>query len=317
MAQSTDQSQLKIYSLGLVANNKAMSDEEGKPEFRIQVTPIESLSMLDGELASLPEDQEASGTDASGQSYSSKIKTDTAVEAKWLPGSSGTNRRTPPDVRRGERVLIWQYGDTTEFYWSSLGMDDHLRKLETAIYTWSGTTDEAVDGTQEGNCYSLEISTHTGQITLKTSKANNEHCVYGIQINAKEGNIKIVDDLDNEFVFDSAETNLWMKNADGTYLELNKEIINAYAPDAMNFEAKNSISFKTKDYSIACTNYKCTSTNFENACATGVFKGNYTFENQLTVSQAFKANGPAGFEQQIQAKGMRSTLPIIGPSDTI
>lgn len=302
-----DGSLFKIYSLGIVANNRSMSN------YKIQVTPIEALTMIDGELGSVPTDQETQGQDADGNSYTSKVKADTAIEADWFPGIGASNRRTPPDVRRGERVLIYQYADTDQYYWTTSGLDDHLRKLETVVYSWSGSSDEAVDGTKDGSCYSLEVSTHTGQITLKTSKANGEHCMYAIQVNAKEGKIMIVDDVDNEIVFDSKNTHIWAKNADGTIVELDKKVAHIFAPDAINMEATNSMTFKTKNFLIQCTDYKLVSQTFRTECSTGSFKGQYTFEDPVTFNQTVAATGmitaTGGLESPV--------VPIHGPSDTL
>jgi hypothetical protein len=303
--EALDASKFKFASWGIVANNKAMSENT------IQVTPIEQLTMLDGELGSIPTEQEAEGQDASGQSYTSKVTSDTAVEADWLPGLGAGNRVTSPDVRRGERVMLFQYADDDKYYWTSLGLDNHLRKLETVIYSWSATTDEAVDGTTDGNCYSLEVSTHAGQITLKTSTKNGEHCMYAIQIDAKNGRVMMVDDIDNEFVFDSKNTHLWMKNADGTLMELNKKQFHVYAPDDIFMEAVNSILMKTKDFRIECNDYKLISQTFRTECSTGSFKGTYTFEDPVTF------NNTTTFGQKITANGIQSSAPIVGPSDTI
>ena len=86
-------SRLKIYSLGIVANNKALSSDE------VEVTPIEPMQLIDGEIVSTPRDLETTGVDADGVTYNVKVTADNAIVAKWLP--IGSNRRTAPDVRRG------------------------------------------------------------------------------------------------------------------------------------------------------------------------------------------------------------------------
>lgn len=302
--ESLDSSKFKFSSWGIVANNKAMSEN------KIQVTPVEQLTMLDGELGSIPAEQEVDGQDASGQSYTSKVTMDTAVEADWLPGLGAGNRVTPPDVRRGMRVMLFTYADDDKYYWTYLGLDNHLFKLETVIYSWSGTTDEALDSTEDGNCYSLEVSTHAGQITLKTSTKNGEHCMYAIQIDAKNGRVIMVDDVDNEFVFDSKNTHLYMKNADGTLMELNKKDFNVYAPDNILIEAVNSILMKTKDYKIITDTYRL-------ECSTGSVKGVMTFEDPVTFNGTVAVGGTSNFSGKITANGIQSSAPIVGPSDTI
>lgn len=230
-----DTSNYRVYSIGIVATNKPLSARE------VAVMPIETLPYLDGELDSRPEDQEASGVDGAGQAYSVKITADNAIIATWI---GETHRRTPPDVRRGERVLLWQYGDADKFYWSSLGMDDNLRKLETLVFSVSDTADEAIDSTQPENSYWLEVSTHTGQITLHTSKANGEPFEYTFQFNTREGMVVLTDDVGNYLEFNSTDTLIRAMNRMGTYLELNKRDINFYAPNNVDGEAKNNVSVK-------------------------------------------------------------------------
>lgn len=298
MDRDNQTSQLKLFSLGIVANNKALSSNI------IKVTPIESLTMLDGELISEPTDVEAAGVDASGTSYSTKITTDNAIEAEWLP--TDTNRRTAPDVRRGERVLIYQVADTDQYRWQSLNMDLKLRKLETVIYSFSGTADEEADSTDPDNCYSLEISTHTGQITLRTSKANEEHCVYAFQLNTKEGRALLTDDLGNEFEIDSKNTIIQLLNADKSLVKLNKLQIEMFAKDSITAIAKNSILFKTNNFKIDCSTYRL-------ECATGSVKGTMTFENQVTFNQAVTTQG------LVTANGGLNSpsVPIHGPTETL
>lgn len=272
----------------------------------LKVTPIEHLTMLDGELGSIPIEQEVEGQDANNNSYVSKVTSDTAITADWLVGFGVSNRRTPPNMRRGERVMLFQYADTDQYYWVDLGLDGHLRKLETAVFSWSGTSDEAVDGTQDGNCYSLEISTHTGQITLKTSKVNDEYCSYSLQIDAKNGRFWFIDDLDNEIYLDSAETLIRFKNADQTSFELNKKDIIASALESIRMSAEKSMLFKTKEYRLECDTYRL-------ECNTGTYKGQMTFENPVTFNQG------TTFTAEIKANGglHSPSQPVRGPSETL
>lgn len=299
MNPDNDASQLKFFSLGIVANNNPISSNT------IVATPIESLMLLDGEIASEPIDEEIEGVDAKGENYTSKVKADNAIEADWLP-FSGSNRRTAPNVRRGERVIIWQYADDNDtYYWSTLGMDDHLRKLETVVYSFSGTRDEASDSFSPENCYSLEVSTHEGRITLTTSKANEEFCIYAIQINPKDGRILICDELNNEIELNSKETIISFTNADGTTVQLDKKKIYAYAPDQIHLKADNAIIMQTKDYKIETTNYTLKSS------------ANLIDSSNTTVKGAVKFEGDVEFSKRIKANGIISSAPIQGPSDTI
>ena len=296
---SGKESGFRLVSLALVANNKELGSG------LIQATPIEKITMVDGELASLPYDQEVEGKDASEASYQAKVKVDLAVEAKWI-NMHGSNRSTPPDVRRGERVWLYQYADNADFYWTTAGLgDEKLRKLETVVYRFSGTADEEEDSTSPENSYVLEVSTHTGMVTFRTSKANDEFCVYAFQFNLKEGRVVLTDELGNEIVLNSKDTMISFTNAEGTKIELDKRKIFAFAPDSITLQADKSILMKTKDFKIETQNYTLkTSTNLIDA-ANSQIKGNVT------------AQGTWTFQQRIFANGMTSSASVVGPSETI
>ncbi|MCK5919982.1 MAG: hypothetical protein KAG66_03525 [Methylococcales bacterium] len=207
-------------ALGIVAENKAMKDASGKFNRTILVTDIESLNMTNGEIRSNPEQLESSGVDATGKVYNSAVVVDQVIEATWVPFLS--NRLTAPDVRRGERVRLWRSGDADKYYWSTMGLDENLRKLETVIFAFSGTQDESQTELDLENCYYFEVSTHNKSITLQTSASNGEPFRYTAQINAAEGALLIEDDVGNSFELDSTENRLTLENADDSKVELNR-----------------------------------------------------------------------------------------------
>ena len=298
MSQDPQTSKYRFYSFGQVANNKPPSSD------MIQVTPIEALTMLDGEIISAPMAAETKGTDASGIAYQTKVKTDNAIEAKWMPMRS--NRRTAPDVRRGERVFIWQYADTDKYYWTETGWDDHLRKLETAIFSFSGTMDEAADSLDPVYCYSFEISTHTGNVTLRTSKANGEFCLYSMQFNTKDGRVLLTDELGNQFEMDSKKSVLQLLNADKTNIKIDKRTILFYAPDSITAKADKSMLLQTKSFKLVCDTYRL-------ECSSGSVKGNMTFENPVVFNSTVRTEG------KITANGGLDspTVPVKGPTKTL
>jgi hypothetical protein len=120
-------------------------------------------------------------------------------------------------------------------------MDSNLRKLETVIYSFSGTSNESVDSTDPNNCYYLEVSTHSGQITLHTSDKNGEPFKYTFQFNTKEGVVTLADDVGNYFEFDSKSTKLTLKNKDGTWVSLDRKDILGYAPKNIDLKAESRI----------------------------------------------------------------------------
>jgi hypothetical protein len=219
----------KIVSLGIVAENKPMRNADGSWCHTIQATPIESQSMLDGELKSNPTAVEVNGVDGSGQSFSSKATVDSTVEATWLP--LGQNRITAPDVRRGVRVYLWQAADSDKYYWTNAGLDAGMFKLETVIFAFSATKDEGSSGIDINKCYFIEVSTHSKAITLQTSSENGEPFEYTFQFNTAEGAVTLADDVGNYFELDSQAHKLTLKNQDQSHVILDKTRINIKATD--------------------------------------------------------------------------------------
>lgn len=240
-------SKFRAYSLGVVAENKALGTNV------IEVTPIEDFTMLDGELSAAQTNTTSSGTTSSGEAYNTSVKTGNTIQATWIKTGEG-NRITSPDVRRGAVVMIYQFGDSDKFYWTTHKDDMNLRRLETVMFGFTGTKVEGAANTAE-NMYYLEISTHTGLVTFHTSKANGEFCGYDIQINAKSGNIQIQDDIGNYFLLDSAAHRINMQNTDGSYIDMNKQILSMFTKDTINIQTQN-LNLKATTTNLSGTTFK-------------------------------------------------------------
>lgn len=230
-------SKLRFYSAGIVAINKLLSSKD------IEALPIEDLSLVDGQLSDEVTEYKAKAVDASGASYETNVKTTATIKATWL-SLSGSNRITAPDVRRGELVMLYQFGDVDKYYWTTLKEDLKLRKLETVIYAFSGTRDENKDATADTTYY-FEVSTHKKLIHLHTSKDDQEPYVYDIQLNTKEGILIICDDIGNYITLNSAERRIELKNTDGSHVDLNKKDIVITSTDSITLKSKNIIEEST------------------------------------------------------------------------
>lgn len=188
-------SRFRFYSMGVVAKNKRLSSK------KIYVTPIEDLSMYDGELNGKEEVIEQAGEDAKGKKYTSKVSASNTIIARWL-SLSVSNRLTAPDVRVGEMVVVYQYGDHNRYYWTTMSEDISLRKLETAVFAFSGTPNEDEKLTAD-NCYYLEVSSHKKLVKFHMSKANGEACGFDMVFDGGKGNITIDDTKGNGILWDA------------------------------------------------------------------------------------------------------------------
>lgn len=260
---SNDSSLYKLISVGIVALNKALNENV------IEVWPSEHLSYVDGELTHALTKLEAKGEDASGQKYTSFVMVSATLRAEWK--SSGTNRSTPPDVRRGERVEIWRYADTDQYYWSAMGSDDDKRKLETVVHSYSGTADEAEKGVNPENSYQTEVSTHKKLMRITTSKKNGEKVAYTVELNGGEGIFGVTDDKGNWIQMDSESEEFTFQNKSGTFINCKGEDININAKKNLNIEAGGDIHLKAggkilveagADYTLKAPTYTAQTTAY-------------------------------------------------------
>lgn len=226
------ESKYRVVSIGIAAENKALDTHI------LPVVPIEMFPLINGEVMESLDEVDVSGLDQRDIEYTVKIKTTSTLTCEWMP--HGSNRVTSPDVRRGERLLIWQYADSDKYYWSPMGMDDDLRRLETVIYAWSATPEIDADLNLTENMYSLEISTHGKHLTLHTTQADGEPFEYTLQLNTAAGIFFLTDQDGNSIQLDSANRVIKAINSDESEITINKTKIYAYA--------KDEIKAKTDDY---------------------------------------------------------------------
>lgn len=209
----------------------------------LMVLPVEHFPAVDGEVNSTMETLEVSGTDSDGKAYSTKAIGGSGLPCEWLP--FGSNRQTAPDVRRKERVLIYRWADQDKYFWVSLGLDEHLRRLERVLWVFNANPNvEGTDTIDFKSSYYFEVSTRDRLVTFATSKANDEPFAYTIQLNTAEGHLIVGDDDDNFVELDSRNTEIRAHNKFGTMIELAKKFFNAFAPDSINMTAAKNIVLK-------------------------------------------------------------------------
>lgn len=260
------------WSLGIIAVNKPLNTDI------VEVTPVEMFTMLDGEINDHIKEESLSSVNFDGSSYQTQTNQTATVKARWLP--NGSNRITSPDVRRGEQVMIWKFGDADKYYWSSLEYEKKLRKLETILFGISATKDENDPGTPE-SMYYLEVSSHKKLIHLHTSKANGEPFIYDMQFNLEEGYFLMQDDVGNLINLDSKNTYIEITNADKSTVQLNKRDILIDAPDYIDIVAGKQVTVDTPT---------------------------------TIVTRDIGVQGKASVDGTVSADGVKSTKAVVAPS---
>lgn len=298
---------LKMISFGEVAANKPLKS------MNIEVTPIEQLPMLNGELTDNLTTENIKGEDADGASFETTVKNSVTVTARWLP--FGSNRKTAPDVRRGEKVCIWQYGDADKYYWSELEYNGKLRKRETIIYQISNTENEEEEPTSENTYYFL-WSTHDKLIQLHTGISDGEPFGYDFVLNTKDGNFQITDTIENTIFLDSSNKRIVLKNASETSIDLNDEnlFINVVKDMVVKvggnyttmvdgkFNMKVEGDYFTQAAKVDFVTPEFTTSEKFNAGSDGFIGGNAVVNGSLTLGKGMNT-GAAGGGGDIAIKG--------------
>lgn len=224
---------LTPFSVAIVASNKKRAGANGKPDRIIEATPIEVSQFLDGELTDNTDVNPVEGVSVDGRAFSHKLNSTSTVQAEWIPYDRGVV--TPPDVRRGMKVVLYKFGDVDKYYWRYLGLDDDKFCLETFIVRWSGTKGES-DGVDPDKDYYFEVSTHDGLVHLHTGTGNDEPHAWDLQLNTKESRLIVQDDIDNKITIESETGLIELKNFVGTYVKIEQENIDGYAAGTTTWE---------------------------------------------------------------------------------
>ena len=285
-ADNQQKSGLRFYSLALVAANKKMSS------LSIEVTPIEFFSLLNGELTDNKQELKAESEDIMGQKWSEAIDSTPSIMATWIPFGQ-THRLTAPDVRRGDLVMIYQFGDTDEYWWEELNINKKriVRRLETIIWAISNNSKENIEDDAK-TTYWVEWSTHKKLLHIHTSKNDEEPFEYDIQLDCKNGRFVLKDDDDNYIEFDSKERFIKVHNKDKSFVQLDKKIITIESLDKViintkhfQVNAKETITFKTKDYTMTTKSYTLNSSkSYVATTPTFVLNGNLALNGNQTTT---------------------------------
>ena len=225
----TDQSGKRYFGIGIVAVDKPRGSDF------IMVTPIEKIAMRSGRLKEAEHKIEVSSQNVSGTVTSDTVTAQSMLKAKWLVGDDG-NRQTAPDVQEGETVDLYRYGNSNEYYWTTTYREPGLRRLETVLYCYGNLSSKGAVWTKDSSWW-YEISTHDKHIRWQTTQSDGEAYAYNFHISAKDSFITIEDNIQNQWFMDSKEHLMRARNADGSFVDLDKLRYHGFAQEHMTHES--------------------------------------------------------------------------------
>lgn len=202
----------------------------------LHVYPYESLPFFEGELTSTTVKVDSKGKELSGMEYVIPINLSMGVAATW---KKIDNHVVPPTVVKGERVELWCIRGSEKYYWSSAGMDQHLRRTELAIYAWMATGSQPGADTKRSleHMYHAIVDTKAGFIKFQTTMKNNEKAGWTVLANGKEGTFVASDQKGNLVRINSLSNECIMINADGSTMTIAGRGGRVFAPDKMVYES--------------------------------------------------------------------------------
>ena len=296
-----DSSAFKLYSFGIAAENKVLSSNE------LWVVPIEVFPAMEGELGEEISELKHKGVNSFDEPYEVTVKHGQAIPCKWLQW--GSNRKTAPDVRRGERILIYRVADgDEEFYWVCPGLDDHLRRLETVLWLFNANPDGLSDQKSDiDSSYAIEFSTHKKLLTLKTTMLNGEPFTHVLQLNTGTGAFTYSDNIKNFVEVDSRSKKITLHNAAGTYWQLNDKDLIGHAERDLTVDAVRNMSFTCENYTVkANAKFTVNAKSAKISAPDGI-----ELDGPVTCKKTLKVEG------KTTASGIVSDKPIQGPTNTI
>lgn len=245
-------SQIRLYSLGIAAANLEFGQKE------LEVTPVENLAQLDGEVTDTQVDVESTGVDKDGNTYSTSQKASNSIKAMWL--SLDVYRAFPGLIRRGERVMIWRVGDTDKYYWTEMGLDDTTRRKDIMTFLIPNSAKEGEDSRTPDTAYFIEVNTVDKHITIQTNKNDGEQFAYLFQLNPGGKNATLCDDAGNYIQLDSVAQRIQGKNQMGSEVWIEKGKGGMKTPENILFETK-TLDIKASTMNVTVDNYTEKSTS--------------------------------------------------------
>ncbi len=255
------ESALKLYSFGIVVEDKPRTTDV------ILVYPVEDIPFINGKISDFSDAVKQNIFDSKNTSKAVDIDLKATIEAKWISYGQ-SNRHSAPDVIKSETVLIFRFGETNKFYWTTVFNEPSIRRLETVVTRVGATSSYGVT-LGDSNSYTMVISAHDKFVRFTTSKANGEPVKYTLLLDLKTGKATFEDDKENSFNLDSIKgtldvnikekitfnTKVFNINATNSYnLSTSRGVVSAssYTIDAPSFTATAPVSNLTARYAICC-----------------------------------------------------------------
>lgn len=166
-----------------------------------------------------------------------------SVPAKWWKFNSF--QVTPPNVKKGDEVVIYRLGETDIYFWEDLN-STNVKTTVNVIYAYPAD-DKHQMADDLSNAYVVQISSIEKMIQIRTSMANGEGAAFNFQFNLRDGTHQCTDQKGNKYWINSKENDVGLENENGTKFNILKEEMFGFAKKRIKFQAQ-TIEMIDKDF---------------------------------------------------------------------
>lgn len=232
--------------VGTVASTKQTNTNE------IMVYLPSMAPAADGRVVATAKEVEKKSQNAYGEETTSRVLTSNTFPAVWR-AMGDSNRITPPDVREGSQVSIYQVAGQNTYYWTTFGINAETMRLETVIMGFQANPGQGDDTPFNiDNFYTMTVSTHEGFVALRTTQANGEKAAFEVKVDGMNGRVMIGGSGGNYLVKDDVARSLTYVNADGSIFNIDKKNVKVYAKDSVTFSTDEGFNILTKFFNLKC-----------------------------------------------------------------
>lgn len=271
--------------VGTVAATKQTNTKE------IMVHMPKNSPMADGRTVAQVESKEESAVNAAGEPIKVSTMISNVRPAKW--SSMGEpNRLTAPDVKEGSQVSLYQVSGQSTLYWTTHGFGAETHRLETIVWGFQAnpTLDENTEFNVD-NFYTITADTRSGFMALRTSQSNGEKSGFEVKVDGGNGRIEAVGTNKSGMILDDHNSKFIYTNKEETLIGVDKKKVVIDAPDSILFNGDNSVSIKTKVFTLQCQEINVQAKTAKVAIGTTEWEGEVNLKGNLNHTGNTKQTG--------------------------
>lgn len=271
--------------VGTVAATKQTGTKE------IMVHMPKNSPMADGRTVAQVESKEESAVNAAGEPIKVSTMISNVRPAKWNAFGE-PNRLTPPDVREGSQVALYQVSGQSTIYWTTNGFSGETHRLETVVWGFQAnpTLDENTEFNVD-NFYTITADTRSGFMAVRTSQGNSEKSGFEVKLDGGNGRVEVVGSNKSGIIMDDFNSKFIYTNKEETLIAVDKKKVVIDAPDSILFNGDESVSVRTKVFTLQCQDINIQAKTAKVAIGTTSWEGEVNLKGNLNHTGNTKQTG--------------------------